>query len=205
MKDYRIEITVRNNRIIEHMRRLDYATVAQLSRDTGIYKTYVYDYINFKKKPLDFKGRWKPTALKLAEVLACDPADLWTDIQREAVLKTNKKALALAEKEISGFFESPDPQRLLEEKQTADRIDWVLDTLPEMERNVLKMRFGLRPYYREHTLEEIANEYGLTRERIRQKEIKGIRRIRNSPTRQRKILEAMPFDSLEITEPKKFR
>ena len=40
------------------------------------------------------------------------------------------------------------------------------------------MRFGIG-YDREHTLQEIAQDFGLTRERIRQIELKGLQRLRN--------------------------
>ena len=54
----------------------------------------------------------------------------------------------------------------------------VLDTLSPSEQKVIRMRFGIG-YEREHTLQEIADDFGLTRERIRQIELKGLRRLRN--------------------------
>jgi RNA polymerase primary sigma factor len=60
----------------------------------------------------------------------------------------------------------------------------VLKTLPATEEKVLRMRFGIG-YDREHTLQEIARDFGLTRERIRQIEMKGLARLRNSEIAQR--------------------
>jgi RNA polymerase primary sigma factor len=54
----------------------------------------------------------------------------------------------------------------------------VLRTLSPTEEKVLRMRFGIG-YDRQHTLEEIAHEFGLTRERIRQIESKGLQRLRS--------------------------
>jgi RNA polymerase primary sigma factor len=53
----------------------------------------------------------------------------------------------------------------------------VLKTLAPSEEKIVRMRFGLG-FDREHTLEEIAQEFGLTRERIRQIEAKALQRLR---------------------------
>ena len=60
-----------------------------------------------------------------------------------------------------------------------DETAIVLRMLSPTEEKVLRMRFGIG-YDREHTLEEIAQEFGLTRERIRQIEVKGLWRLRAS-------------------------
>ncbi len=53
----------------------------------------------------------------------------------------------------------------------------VLKTLSPSEEKVVRMRFGIG-FDREHTLEEIAQDFGLTRERIRQIEMKALQRLR---------------------------
>jgi len=53
----------------------------------------------------------------------------------------------------------------------------VLRTLSPSEEKVVRMRFGIG-FDREHTLEEIAQDFGLTRERIRQIEAKALQRLR---------------------------
>jgi RNA polymerase primary sigma factor len=53
----------------------------------------------------------------------------------------------------------------------------VLQTLSPSEEKVVRMRFGIG-FAREHTLEEIARDFGLTRERIRQTETKALQRLR---------------------------
>jgi len=60
----------------------------------------------------------------------------------------------------------------------------VLKMLSENEEKVIRMRFGIG-YDREHTLAEIAQNFGLTRERIRQIELKGLQRLRSSGNAQR--------------------
>jgi RNA polymerase primary sigma factor len=60
----------------------------------------------------------------------------------------------------------------------------VLRGLSPNEETLIRMRFGIG-YEREHTLEEIAGVFGLTRERIRQIEVKALHRLRSSQGAQR--------------------
>ena len=59
-----------------------------------------------------------------------------------------------------------------------EQLDNTLQTLPEREREVLKMRFGLKDGYA-LTLEEVGLIFNVTRERIRQIEAKSLKRLRS--------------------------
>lgn len=59
-----------------------------------------------------------------------------------------------------------------------DRINTVLDLLPEREREVVKMRYGLEGDGTPHTLEEVGRHFRVTRERIRQIEAKALKKLR---------------------------
>jgi RNA polymerase primary sigma factor len=71
--------------------------------------------------------------------------------------------------------------RQLLKEQMAD----ILDSLSERERKVLEMRFGLKDG-QGRTLEEVGQEFGVTRERIRQIEAKALRKLRH-PIRSKKL------------------
>jgi RNA polymerase primary sigma factor len=62
--------------------------------------------------------------------------------------------------------------------------DEVLATLSPREEKVIKMRFGLGGQGEEHTLEEVGEDFSVTRERIRQIEAKALRKLRH-PSRAR--------------------
>ena len=66
-----------------------------------------------------------------------------------------------------------------------DRINEVLDTLTDREREVLEQRFGLKDGHC-RTLEEVGTQFELTRERIRQIEAKALRKMRH-PSRKCKL------------------
>ena len=57
-------------------------------------------------------------------------------------------------------------------------LNAALDSLSPRTRDILKWRFGLMDG-RPHTLEEVGQKYGVTRERIRQVEAKGLRQLRS--------------------------
>jgi len=60
-----------------------------------------------------------------------------------------------------------------------EQLRQVLERLNERERRVLQLRFGLEDGHN-WTLEEVGRELNVTRERIRQIEVKALRKLRNS-------------------------
>ncbi|MBS1987987.1 RNA polymerase sigma factor RpoD [Candidatus Dependentiae bacterium] len=66
-----------------------------------------------------------------------------------------------------------------------EKVREVLKTLTPREERVLKMRFGI-DVASEHTLEEVGKDFSVTRERIRQIEVKALRKLRH-PSRSKKL------------------
>ncbi len=79
----------------------------------------------------------------------------------------------------------PLPSEAASDELLREHIRGVLDQLSRRERDVLEMRFGLRDG-QAHTLEEVGQAFGVTRERIRQIEAKALRKLRH-PVRSRKL------------------
>jgi RNA polymerase primary sigma factor len=78
-----------------------------------------------------------------------------------------------------------NPSEMTAYSMLKERLQEVLTTLTDRERQVLDFRFGLTDGY-SRTLEEVGKQFNVTRERIRQIEAKALRKLRH-PTRLRKL------------------
>jgi RNA polymerase primary sigma factor len=70
-------------------------------------------------------------------------------------------------------------------KNLVEQVQRVLSTLTPREEKVLRMRFGIGEKY-DHTLEEVGQDFSVTRERIRQIEAKSLRKLRH-PSRSKRL------------------
>ena len=68
------------------------------------------------------------------------------------------------------------PEDTVEELALKQKVRKVIATLSSREEKILRMRFGIGES--DHTLEEVGNDFDLTRERIRQLEAKALKRLR---------------------------
>jgi RNA polymerase nonessential primary-like sigma factor len=73
--------------------------------------------------------------------------------------------------------QSPDPTESIQNDNLNANLDYWLSKLNDKQREVVERRFGLHGY-ENSTLEEVANELGVTRERVRQIQMDGLRRLR---------------------------
>ena len=81
--------------------------------------------------------------------------------------------------------EAPAPAEVASQMLLKEQLANVLSTLTEREEKVLRLRFGLEDG-RQRTLEEVGQEFQVTRERIRQIEAKALRKLRH-PSRSKKL------------------
>jgi len=79
----------------------------------------------------------------------------------------------------------PRPAEVATNQLLKEQLEEVLALLPAKERRVIELRFGLGDG-RSRTLDEVGQEFGVTRERIRQIETKVLRKLRH-PKRSRKL------------------
>ena len=71
-----------------------------------------------------------------------------------------------------------DPLDVIARQQLNRQLREILDSLGELERKVVEMRFGLKDG-RDKTVEEVADELGLKPERVRSLEAKALRNLRH--------------------------
>ena len=153
---------------------------------------HMVETINKVKKvssQLLHKSGQEPTSEEIAAEL-----ELSDDKVRE-VLRISQEPVSLEtpigeeeDSRLSDFIpdnEAPAPVDAASHALLKDNIMGVLKTLTEREQKVLCLRYGLKDG-RARTLEEVGKEFDVTRERIRQIEVKAIRKLRH-PSRSKKL------------------
>lgn len=115
---------------------------------------------------------------KVREIMkiALEPVSLETPIGEEE------------DSHLGDFIEDHDAKAPAEEASFTllrEQLETVLSTLTDREQRVLRLRFGLDDG-RARTLEEVGQQFGVTRERIRQIEAKTLRKLRH-PSRSKKL------------------
>ena len=86
----------------------------------------------------------------------------------------------IEDKSVGGFSDD------LINADLREAINDALKHLTPREEKVMKMRFGLGHSGREHTLDEVGNHFGVTRERVRQIEAKALFKLQH-PSRSSKL------------------
>ncbi len=137
--------------------------------------------IKVSRQLLQELGR-EPSVEEIAEAMALTPEKV-----RE-VMKISQEPISLetpiGEEEDSHLGDFIEDQEAIAPAEAAsvmllkEKMQDVLQNLTERERKVLVLRFGLEDGH-QRTLEEVGQEFGVTRERIRQIEAKALRKLRH--------------------------
>jgi len=125
----------------------------------------------------------EPSIQEIARVLEVAPEDV-----KEAMKSAGRHVsmdAPLVDGEESNMYDvmlskdTPSPDKDLLNESLRKEIERVLSTLTFREANIIKLYFGLNGKH-PHTLEEIGEEFNLTRERVRQIKEKAIKRLKNA-------------------------
>ena len=186
-KDYRIKITIRNERLLSAIESMGYASVRKFSNAFGLGYMTVVNIVSGKIKPINDKGFVIPTVEKILDILGLNIEEAFTPRQLQG-FKKHSYNFSIKEKEIESLMNPVKNSELkLIESDVKTALENSMKTLTPRE---------------ELVIDEIAKFIGVTRERVRQIEIRGIKKLRH-PARMSKILEAGVKDiytSLDIKE-----
>lgn len=208
---YRVKFTVRNNLLLTAIEDAGYKSAASFAKAIGYTAQEISSLVSLRKPPVNKDGAFSPLAKDVMEALGAAPHDLWTteqltmNLHRNTVdkvvttkflLDTNAMQSVLGgnilQLEDAIYEDIETPEEAQTKKELKERIEHTLDSLPPRKAKILRMRFGIDSG-KEHTLEEIAKKYGLSRDRIRQIEATALRDMRK-PTRAEKVIEFLGED-----------
>jgi RNA polymerase sigma factor, sigma-70 family len=156
-----------------------------------IYKLEIVNQVHYTQRAMFQEMGREATLSEVARRLDLDPRKL------EALMKLTREPTSLdapvtddSDSSVGDFIESPDlecPDDSLDGISLRDEIEQALATLSPREEKVVRMRYGIGEPA-QYSLEEIGSRFNLTRERIRQIELKALRKLRH--TNRSKSLEA---------------
>ena len=180
MKDYRVEVKVKNNYLFSMMKSYGIENVSQLGKATGLSLNVLYAYLNLTKTPHTKKGHLLPSVETLCSFFSCAVDDLFPPQHIENPLEKNSGVIEANMNELVSsnlLGGGTDPLELLEKQDTPKLLSSMLEKLNPRERMVIKARFGLDGE-EEKTLQEIAEVLDVCRSRARQIEAKALRKLR---------------------------
>ncbi|OYT71833.1 MAG: hypothetical protein CFK52_06870 [Chloracidobacterium sp. CP2_5A] len=162
--------------------------------------TYMVDRVNRVRRVLrqmTTSGAEDPTPEEIAPLVGLSPDDV------RQVLSVVAEPVSLETPTVDDDGEhslgdllpdhnTHDPLRESMTTEMAQNLREALSRLSSRESEVLMLRFGLMPDGREWTLEEIGAHFQLTRERIRQIEMRALAKL-SHPSRSRKLRDALRF------------
>ena len=191
MDEYRIKVTVRNNLLFTAIEKAGYKSSAQFCRVNSLSEQSVSAMVAMRMPPINKNGEFCELATQLMEILGAAPTDLWSQAQLTLRLKRNGGEKVVSEDAIPWLLEQnntmmtlPSPEDEHIKAETSSVINDILNSLPPRAAKVLRLRF-------EHdlTLDEIADSFDLSKERIRQIEAKALRKLRAIPGRGKQLRE----------------
>lgn len=148
-------------------------------------------HLTKKENELRLQFKREPTSEELAEELGIT-LERVRNIKKTRELEPFSLERPIGEDQettLKDFLSDPDPsvEEQVEQKQLKENLSILLKSLTPREQKVIKDRFGLNGSGRPKTLEEMGQELGITREGVRQIEIKVLSKLKQNPQVQRLI------------------
>ena len=201
MKDYRLTIKVRNNRLLKAIEASGGTPGGKWCAANGLGYERVNDLINMTSSPLNADGEMNKAAERLCEVLGKLPEDLWSNEQLYP-LERNFSEMEMDHAQIVALLPQEQQSYLpdfseFEQAQTKALLSNAVSTLTQREQDVIRMRFE-----DDLTFDECGKQMGVTMERVRQIEAKALRKMRH-PSRVGIIVDLMDYSKSDRERYKK--
>ena len=175
-KDYRLKVTIRNDRLLTAMENMGFESVAQFTQTQGLNYQRTGEIFNGKLKPLNKKGDLIPLAKEILTILNLETDEAFTERQLKGFVKTSFEK-RIKEKDL---LKLTDPIKnhefLLMEKDVNKILSEMLSELPPRYEKVVRMINGLggqptRPFW------EVGLEFKISVERVRQMYLQALKKL----------------------------
>lgn len=177
MSEYLVKVTIRNNLILRRMKQLGIKSQSELAKRSGLPNTTVSELIRMKRRPVHvISGEWLDVAFALSSALQTEPEELWTQTQRGMALESNSREVDMSEEAVMQLASGDDLERRVLSSKV---LNEAMEVLTPREQDILHRRF-----FKEETLREIGDDYGISADRINQIEHKALRKLKH-PSRSR--------------------
>jgi hypothetical protein len=176
MKDYRVKITVRNDRILSKIES-EYVSVRNFCMAMNLEYQRITDLIR-GTSPINAKGEIRELVKKLMEALGCSIDELFTEKQLKGFVSHNKFETKVDEKDLMKIKQDIKPLELgMMEQDVTKVLNKIFHKfLTPREERVIRMRFGIGTWS-DSTLEEVGLQFQVTLERIRHIEQNAMKKL----------------------------
>jgi RNA polymerase sigma factor (sigma-70 family) len=172
--EYAVKITVRNALILRRMKAVGVKSQTELAKLAGMPLTTLNALITLRKAPKNqITGDWSDAAFALSSALQVEPEELWTEAQSHMALDRNSYETSMDEEGVRRLASGESADRLALDSERRRALTASMQTLPAREEYVLRRRF-----YDDDTLQDIAEDMHISRDRVRQIEATAIRKLR---------------------------
>lgn len=173
-KPLRLEVRLRNNRLIRAREAAGYATQTDAAKALGIVPNTLCNLENLKLSPWNrARGDWTKTATRIALLYKVPCEELWPDVVRR--VERTEATIELDEPEVSALaaHDVADLDAEVDRRRLQDAVTDALAELPAQMREVVRAHA-----IEGETFDAIGERQGLSRERIRQIELQAFAAVR---------------------------
>jgi len=189
MKDYRIKITIRNDRLLSAIEDQGFPSVAQFCTANCLDYQRITEIIRGKLKPLNQKGEPIPLVRNLLDTLNIRLEDAFTGKQLQGFHKTSYQ-MRVVEQDLKKLLNPSQnqEQKMIEQDVKMKLVESFSERLNPREEQVIRLKYGFDNNY-EHTDREIGKILGVSGGRAGQIRARAERKLKH-PSVASKIINA---------------
>ena len=189
MKDYRIKITIRNDRLLSAIEDQGFPSVAQFCAANCLDYQRITEIIRGKLKPLNQKGEPIPLVRNLLDTLDIRLEDAFTGKQLQGFHKTSYQ-MRVVEQDLKKLLNPSQnqEQKMIEQDVKMKLVESFSERLTPREEKIIRLKYGFDKGH-EHTDREIGKILGISGSRASQIRARAERKLKH-PSVASKIINA---------------